>query len=864
MSAIKAGNVYVEIGADPRKLFAALNKANKALGNMGKGMSGMGSRMTAAGAAAAAPVGLAMRQFANFDDAIRMTAAVSGATGADLQKLNDTARQLGATTSFTAVQVASLMTELGRAGFKPDEINTMTAAVLDLARATGTDATLASGIMAATLRQFGMGAGEATRAADVLTKTANSTFNTVESLGEALKYAGPVAQSLGLSLEDTAAILGVLGNVGIQGSEAGTALRRLSVISAGAGEKLQELFGVSNTDAAGNLKPLVDILDEISTATASMPVAERTKKMAEAFGLLGITSANVLSKSAGGVRELADSLRNAQGTAAKAAKEMDAGLGGAIRITLSAIEGTALAIGDALALSLQTLVQSIGVVSGGLTEFIKNNKELALSVAKGVGLFMLAGGALMVLGSSIQVVSFGIGGLLKAMSGIAAIAKVFGLIAGVAGLIATPIGAVVAGIVALIAFGPMIAEKIGGPLSFVGDVFRSVQDTIGQVAAGFVTFFSDIGSLASTTFKGIYDAIAVGDLAGAMEVAWAGMEAIWLRGTQSLVNMWYTAIGEIKKLFVTVGSAWDTYVTKPISMFGVRVAEAGQERAILGAFDTTQGTFFDNESKKAARGRYKVAEDLLGSSSIESLTANKEKAKAIMASLQETVNAGMADGATAEQQKAAEAAAKEIAAYKDAIRLVQERFQQLGIKTPEQRQAAIDKAQAAIDAATKASVDANNASVADSQARLNAAARAKGDQRAYSDQFAALTKDIEGASSIGQLQDAQGQFDALSSNGKLSPAQIASMEDAFFEAQNRIQKANASMGGVSPAILAAQAGAERAGLESQQSKADVVGTFSSVGLGGMGFGTSIAQKQLDMLGKIERNTQGIGDDGVIE
>ncbi|NBW23572.1 MAG: phage tail tape measure protein, partial [Caulobacteraceae bacterium] len=260
--------------------------------------------------------------------------------------------------------------------------------------ATGTDAALSAGIMAATLRQFGLGAGEATRAADVLTKTANSTFNTVEALGESLKYAGPVAKSLGLSLEDTTAILGVLGNVGIQGSEAGTALRRLGVISAASGDKLKELFNVTNTDAAGNLKPLVQILDEINDATANMPVAERTKRMAEAFGLLGITSANVLSSTAGGVTALARDLQNAEGTAAKAAKEMDAGLGGAMRIALSAIEGTALAIGDALAPSLISLVRTIEGVATGLTTFVKANQEMILQAAKGVAIFTAVGVAL--------------------------------------------------------------------------------------------------------------------------------------------------------------------------------------------------------------------------------------------------------------------------------------------------------------------------------------------------------------------------------------------------------------------------------------------------------------------------------------
>ena len=210
-SGIRMGKVFVEIGADPAKFFRALKGVQRSIGRIGASMTSLGTRMALVGGAMAAPIALAARQFAQFDDAIRLTGAVSGATGAGLQKLNDTARELGSTTSFTAVQVASLMTELGRAGFNPDEINAMTGAVLNLARATGTDATASAGIMAATLRQFTLGAGEAARVSDVLTKAANATFNTVEGLGESLKYAGPVAQSLGMSLEETVAVLGVLG-----------------------------------------------------------------------------------------------------------------------------------------------------------------------------------------------------------------------------------------------------------------------------------------------------------------------------------------------------------------------------------------------------------------------------------------------------------------------------------------------------------------------------------------------------------------------------------------------------------------------------------------------------------------------------
>jgi len=344
-----AGRAFVSLYTKNDALTRGLQKAKADLNKFGADMMRLGSQMVAMSAAIATPIVFATAKFAEFDDAMRAVGAVTTATSAQLISMTDVAKKLGASTSFTAVQVAQLMTELGRAGFKPDQVNAMTEAVLNLARATGTDATLSSQIMAASIRQFGLDATDAARVADVLTMAANSTFNTVEGLGESLKYAGPVAKELGMSLEDTVAILGTLGNVGIQGSEAGTALRRLGVISAATGEELNRIFGISNVNLAGELKPIVQIMGEIGVATEKLPVAERVAKMNEAFGLLGITSASVLSHTAGDTMALAEALGNADGAAAKAAATMDAGLGGSFRIIMSAAEGLQIAIGEALA-----------------------------------------------------------------------------------------------------------------------------------------------------------------------------------------------------------------------------------------------------------------------------------------------------------------------------------------------------------------------------------------------------------------------------------------------------------------------------------------------------------------------------------
>jgi TP901 family phage tail tape measure protein len=746
---IRLGKVFVEIGADPSKLFGALNKLNKRIGSIGSSMSAFGGKMTALGAGIAAPLGLAVRQFAAFDDAIRATAAVTGSLGpqgaASMAMLNDKARQLGATTSFTAIQVANLMTELGRAGFKPDEINTMTGAVLDLARATGTDATLSAGIMAATLRQFGLGAGDAARAADILTYAANSSFNTVEGLGESLKYAGPVAKNLGLSLEDTVGILGVLGNVGIQGSEAGTALRRLGVITAGSGEELQKLFGISNVDAAGNLKPLVDILDEINTATASMSVAERTEKMAKAFGLLGITSANVLAGSASSVRAFVAGMANIDGVANKSAKAMDAGLGGAFRIALSAIEGTALAIGDSLAPSLQKIVEGFTAAAGGVTKFISANQELVVSFAKGLAIFTGVGAAIAGVGLALMAFSAAMGVVLSPIVLIPA--------------------AIVAVLVAVTAFDGGLAS---------------------------------LASTASTTFSGIYAAIADGDLAGAMDILWKGLYAAWLRGTESLMNAVDPWVSLMQNTFTYLSAnvliVWDAMLNKMAA--GWDALESSVRK----------GWNFLNAAFQGAEAT--ALNDVAIDNEMRQRQADREEAQA------GRDRTGDADATVAEREQ----------------------------RNEDRRKKRRRETQAA-------------------EADVQQATAGKREQRVRNDQFSALLDNVQSASTMDALRQLYEEYDALSSNGRITSAQMDTLDAAFEDAQERITKGMVNSGGGS-SRQNVQAGADAAGADAAASQSEVAGTFSSVGIGGMGFGSSIAEKQLATLNRIEENTRQ-GDDGLI-
>lgn len=381
---IRAGRAFVELMLK-NSLSKGLTLARRQLQDFGDSAARIGRQLTALSAATATPFAFSAKKFMEFDDAMRAVQGVTQATASDLAMLTDTAKKLGATTSFTAVQVGQLMIELGRAGFTADQIDKMTGSVLAMSRATGTDAAMSATILGDAIHQFRLEAGEATRVADAMTATANKSATSIEGLGESLQYVGPVANEANMSLEDTLAILGALGNVGIRGSEAGTALRRLLTLTAAEADKMRGIFGVAFKDAAGNARPLVDVLAEVNEKTKNMATAKRASKFNEAFGLLGITSASAIGKNIGSIKDLQRELMNAAGVAADTAAKMDGGLGGAFRRMMSAIEGVQIAFGEALAPALTSIAKQVETLSGSLIKFIGENQHLAVSLVVAVG-----------------------------------------------------------------------------------------------------------------------------------------------------------------------------------------------------------------------------------------------------------------------------------------------------------------------------------------------------------------------------------------------------------------------------------------------------------------------------------------------
>ena len=320
--------------------------------------------------AGVAAVGMGIKKsidlFASFDDVVRRVKATAGATAEDMELLRYQAKELGATTSWSAKEAAEAQLEFAKAGFSNNEILAATPGILNTARAAEMGLAEATEITAGALRMFGLDASKSTTVGDMLTKTASSTTTGVRDLAESLKYSGTGAQQFGLNLQQTLGILGKLGDMSLKGSSAGTALQAVfsTIQNKAKAKKLSVDLGVQLTED-GSYRNLLDIVKDIKTKTASMSKAEAGSLINEIFGEQGSQAMNrLLAMEEQQLTELINNIGNSTGFAEGMANELDAGVGGAFRGLSSAAEGLGISIGTYLEPSVVSLIQvATGAIS---------------------------------------------------------------------------------------------------------------------------------------------------------------------------------------------------------------------------------------------------------------------------------------------------------------------------------------------------------------------------------------------------------------------------------------------------------------------------------------------------------------------
>ena len=340
-------------------------------------MLGIGTALVGGAGAVAAGLVAATQKSADFEASMDRVSALAGTTlPADLKALEDQALKLAGSTMFTGVQVAEGMQALAMAGFDVNSILESMPGLLDSAMAGNTGLQETADIISNIMSGFGIDAQETRRVADVMAATFTSSNTTLNSLGETMKFVAPLAESSGQNLELMAAAAGLLGNTGIQGSQAGTMLRttlsQLRAPTKAAQEAMDELnIELTNTD--GKLLELPELIRALQEGMKGLDPSRQTRLMKDLVGIEAMTGLQVLLDAGPDkIRDYATTLENSVGRASDIARQSTDNLKGSWTTLNSAFDAMMITIGQGVGPSMQGLLNdSIVPLIQKTTEFIE-------------------------------------------------------------------------------------------------------------------------------------------------------------------------------------------------------------------------------------------------------------------------------------------------------------------------------------------------------------------------------------------------------------------------------------------------------------------------------------------------------------
>ncbi len=347
---IASGPAFKQFGSDIK---ASFDKINTSVSTVGNKLMNVAKVAAVAGTAALVGIGKKVYDIAGgFESQMSRVQAISGATGDAFTQLRDQAIDLGAKTAFSATESASGMENLASAGFNAQEILSAMPGLLDLAAVSGGDVALASENAATALRGFGLDASQAGHVANVFARAAADTNAEVADMGEAMKYIAPVANSMGLSIEEVAASIGIMSDAGIKGSQAGTTLRgalsRLAKPTDPMVAKMDEL-GLSFYDATGQMKPLTEQVGMLQNAFKGLTPEQQQNALVTLYGQESLSGMMALvAAGPDKLNKLTKSLENSNGAAAEMAETMQNNLQSKVEQLGGALESVAIRIGDKL------------------------------------------------------------------------------------------------------------------------------------------------------------------------------------------------------------------------------------------------------------------------------------------------------------------------------------------------------------------------------------------------------------------------------------------------------------------------------------------------------------------------------------
>lgn len=523
-----------EQAATTNTALAKIDEIGGKLESVGNSISGVGKKMMPISTAVGGLGIAAVKTAADFDSAMSQVAAVSGATGDDLQALRDKAREMGEKTKFSASEAAQAMNYMAMAGWKSKDMISGIDGIMNLAAASGEDLATTSDIVTDALTAFGLTAADSGHFADILAAASSNANTNVSMMGETFKYCAPIAGALGFSAEDTAEAIGLMANAGIKSSQAGTALRTIMNNLAGdvkiSGQAIGDVT-IATTNADGSMRSLSDILADCRTAFGNLTESEKAQAAESLVGKNAMSGFLALMNAApADIEKLSGAIDNCDGTAEKMAATMQDNLMGQLTILKSQLEELAISFGEMLMPAIRSIVTKIQEFVDKLNGMDEGTREMVLKI----GLLVAAlGPFLVILGTTISKIGTAMKGFVQLANGFSKLkvavqggTGLFGKLGAAIGGISAPVVAVVAVIGTLVAAFLHLWNTNEGFREAITGTWNTIKETVSTFCQGIVDRLNALGfsfkditevisavwngfcSLLAPVFEGAFQAIA--------------------------------------------------------------------------------------------------------------------------------------------------------------------------------------------------------------------------------------------------------------------------------------------------------------------------------------------------------------------
>ena len=569
-----------EIVETEQKLKDLENQANQSatavqkIANAGEKLKTAGDNISTAGQkllpATAAITGLgtaAVKTASNFESSMSQVQATMGITKDamsmldgqsvnTMDALSSLAKEMGATTAFSATECADALNYLALAGYDTQEMADTLPTVLNLAAAGGIELASASDMVTDAMSALGMKTSEADMMVDQMAKTASSTNTSVAQLGEGILTIGATAKAIKGGTVELNTALGILANNGIKGAEGGTHLRNIILSLQNPTDqagKLMKKLGIEVYDSEGNMRSMNDILGDLNSSMNGMTSAEKDNIISKIFNKTDLASVNALLANTGSTWDsLQSSIENSAGAAQQMADTQLDNLQGQLTLLKSALEGLAISFGELLVPAIKGMVDGIQKVVDWLNSLDEGTKKMIVTIAMIVA---TVGPVLIVVGKIITAVG-------TIMTIVPKIVALINLVKGAfvalnVVMLANPIGLIIAAIAALIAVFIALWNNCEGFRNFWINLWEGIKSIASSAIEGLKSVFTGVIDFVTNNWQALLT-LLVNPFAGAFKLLYdncEGFRTFINEFVETLKNLISTGMETIKNIVTTIWNA---------------------------------------------------------------------------------------------------------------------------------------------------------------------------------------------------------------------------------------------------------------------------------------------------------------------